>query len=527
MDLSWARIKEAVLGFWNKLSRPQRIITVVAPLAVAIALIVLLSWASQTQYVMLFTKLSDVEAGTITEELKELKVNYKLADNGSTILVPEQSAAEIRLQLANSGLPSQSKFSFDYLNTMHLGETDADRKLRYQLGLQTELETTLRFLNGVEDARVNITIPEQSLFVESQKETTAVATLKLMQGKTLSEEQIRSVANLLVGSVEGLQLENITIIDTDGNYLSDVLGENYNSNRLTEVQFQMQRLREENIRRSVQSMLDQVYGPGKTVVRINAELDFDNVKITRQIHGPGAVVSEQKTSEVTANGIDAGGIPGVTENGIPNYLTPTDDTTYYSSATSETINHEPDTTQEEQETSPGKIKRLSISVMADDETVTQEQLDPFQAAVASAAGYNPERGDQIQVALIPFDKSALLQAQADRERAEQRQRLMYYALAVAAVLFLIGLLVFLILRWRRNKRAEELALEEARLDELSSAELLDQLTGEEGEPGLGAQSVLSELEKQKQKIREAIESYAKNNPEEVARLMKTWLAEER
>ena len=188
----------------------------------------------------IFTKLSDVDAGAITTKLKDLKADYQLADNGSTIMVLQQSAADLRLQLASAGLPTQSKFSFDSLNTMHLGETDSDRKLRYVLGLQNELENTLKTLNGVQDARVHIVMPEQSLFVDSQKAATTAVTLKLVPGTKLSDDQVRAVANLLAGSVEGLKTENVTIVDTGGNVLSDVLGKSGDPNRLTGTQYQLQ-----------------------------------------------------------------------------------------------------------------------------------------------------------------------------------------------------------------------------------------------------------------------------------------------
>ena len=134
MNFSWAGIQESVKTFWNRLSSPQKIIMVLAPLMVAAALITLITWAGRTQYVAIFTKLNDADAGAISTKLKDMKADYQLADNGSTIMVAQQSAADLRLQLASAGLPNQSKFSFDSLNTMHLGETDADRKLRYVLG---------------------------------------------------------------------------------------------------------------------------------------------------------------------------------------------------------------------------------------------------------------------------------------------------------------------------------------------------------------------------------------------------------
>jgi len=452
MDFSWAGIQDSVKTFWNKLSNPQKIITVVAPLLVAVALISLITWAGTPQYVAIFSKLSDTDAAAILTKLKDLKADYKLEDNGSTILVPQQSSADIRLQLASAGLPQESKFSFDSLNTMHLGETDADRKLRYVLGLQNELENTLKALNGVADAHVNIVMPDPSLFVDSQKPATAAVTVKLVPGTKLGDDQVRAIANLMAGSVEGLQMENVTIVDTNGNVLSDAIGKSGDSQHMTGTQYQLQQLVEEDTRKSVQSMLDRVLGPNKTIVRINAVLDFDQIKRTTQTNGPGAVVSEQSSTENSSNAATtAGGTPGVSTNAAPTYPAGTPGGNTTSTKASATKNYQVDTTQEEQVVSPGAVKRLSVSVMADSDSITQAQLNQIQGIVASAAGVDQTRGDQIQVAAIQFNKTELQQEKAAMDAAQKRQQLVSYVeLGVAA---LVGLGFFLVLLRNRAKKA--------------------------------------------------------------------------
>lgn len=529
MDFSWAGIQQSVKTFWNRLSSPQKIITVLAPLLVAVALISLITWAGRPQYVAIFTKLSDVEAGEITTKLKDLKADYQLADNGSTIMVTQQSAADLRLQLASAGLPSQSKFSFDSLNTMHLGETDADRKLRYVLGLQNELENTLKTLNGVQDARVHIVMPEPSLFVDSQKAATTAVTLKLVPGTKLGDEQVRAVANLLAGSVEGLQTENVTIVDTSGNVLSDVLGKSGDPNRLTGTQYQLKQTVEEDTRKSVQSMLDRVLGSGRTVVRISASLDFNQVKRTIQTNGPGAVVSEQSSTESTTNGTTTGGTPGLTANGAPTYPTAAAGVNSTATKTNATKNYQVDTTQEEQVVSPGAVKRLSVSVMADADTVTQDQLDQIKTIVASAAGVDANRGDEIQVAAIAFNKTDLQQEKLAMESAQKRQQLVTYIEIGAAVLFGVFLMVMLLRsRSKKTRSGEMRSLNGSQPVSLAEAELImaQQMAEEEATLKFNQKSTKTAEELQKQKTKESVELYSRNNPDEVARLMKTWLSEE-
>lgn len=530
MDFSWAGIQQSVKTFWNKLSSPQKIITIIAPLLVAVALFSLITWAGTPQYVAIFTKLSDTDAAAIMTKLKDLKADYKLADNGSTIMVPQQSSADIRLQLASAGLPEASKFSFDSLNTMHLGETDADRKLRYVLGLQNELENTLKTLNGVQDARVHIVMPEPSLFVDSQKSATAAVTVKLVPATKLGDDQVRAIANLMAGSVEGLQPENVTIVDTSGNVLSDVLGKSGDSKRLTGTQYQLKQTVEEDTRKSIQSMLDRVLGSGRAVVRISATLDFDQIKRTKQTNGPGAVVSEQSSTETTTNGsTTAGGTPGLDANGAPTYPTGTQGGNSTSSKGNNTRNFQVDTAQEEQVVNPGSVKRLSVSVMADADTVTQAQLDQIKTVVASAAGVDQTRGDQIQVAAIAFNKTDLQQEKLAMENAQKRQQLVTYIEIGAAVLF--GLFFMMMLLRSRSKKARAGKMMDLNGSQpvslVDDAELLmDKRIAEEEAKVKIEKKARTVQELRKEKTKESIELYSRNNPDEVARLIKTWLSKE-
>lgn len=538
MDFSWAGIQKSFHEFWSKLSRPQKVITVAAPLVVAIALFSLLFWASRPQYVAIFTKLADTEAGAITTKLKDLKVDYQLADNGSTILVPQKQASEIRLELANAGLPQGSQFSWsESLNQMRVGETDADRRLRYTLGLQTELETTLKSLNGVQDARVHIVMPEPNLFIDNEKAATSAVTLKLEPGTQIGDDQVRAIANLLSSSVEGLKPDKVTIVDTSGNVLSDVLSKNTEPGRLTATQLQLQQSREDSIQQSVQSMLDRIY-PGKTVVRANVTLDFDQVTTNMVQNGPGAVVSEQNTSETSTNGTGAGTIPGVTPN-VPGYQTPTaNGSTSTSEKTSSTINYQVDTTQEQRIKNQGDIKYLSVSVMLDADSVSADETNQIETIVAAAAGIQESRGDQIQVAALPFDKTNLLQLEREFADAEQKEKLRFYAeLGAGALLGILFLILVLRMRSKRKREQDQFSLgfgKELQPVPLAAAEELllaqqqaQQQAEQEAELKIAQQRQKSSEEIQKQKIKEAVELYARNNPDEVARLVKTWLTEER
>lgn len=532
MNFSWAAIVESVRGFWAKLTQAQKVITIAAPLIVAIAFISLILWAGRPQYTPLFTKISETDAAAVRNKLVELKIPYQLADSGSTISVPAKQAAEARLQLASGGVPQGSKFSFDSLNQLHLGETDADRKLRYVLGLQDELANTLKTLTGVQDALVHVVMPEPSLFVDKEKAATAAVTLKLVPGTKMTDDQVRGVANLLAASVEGLQPENVTILDTSGNVLSDRITKQNSPTGLTGSQLQLQQATEEKIEKSVQSMLNSAFGVGSTIVRASASLNFDQVKEVSELHGPGATVSKQTTDEQATNGTSQGGVPGTTPNtgNVATYQQVGGATTSTSTKKSSTENFSPDKTQTERVVAPGTIKRLSISVMADQSRVDQAHLDQIKGIVASATGIDTTRGDNIQVAAIPFDTTAAQAQKAALAALEQKQRYFQYAeIASAALLGLFLLLFMLRSRARRKREAAGLLLNQANqpLSFNTAEELLlaQQRAEAEASAKLEQKKTKSAAEIEKQKIKEAVETYSKNNSDEVARLLKTWLSE--
>lgn len=538
MNFSFAEIINSLQNYWKKLTRSQQTVLVLAPLIVATALFVLIFWASRPQYVVLFNKLSNTEAGSITAKLTELSVGYKLSDNGSTILVPNKDASEVRLQLANAGLPKESTFSFENLDQMRIGDTDKDRRLRYILGLQNELEKTIEILDGMEYARVHIVMPEQSLFMEEQNDSTASVTIKTTYGVQLGEDQVRSIANLLAYSVEGLKIENVSIADTNGHVLSDILGKSSEPHRLTTNQMQVQQALEDNFQRSVQTMLDKVFGVGKTIVRINATLDFDQKRITSQISEDGAILSRQETQERSQNSTVTEGIPGEDPNvpeeeDAPGYVMDNEGNPLsISESSSLTENYQPSLIEEETVISPGQIRRMTVSVMADSDSVTDEQLINIESIVSSSVGIDEARGDLIQVARLPFNKTAVLEERAAMENAAQTQKLIFYAQIAGGV---IGSLILIIMVFRlssrRNTGFDQFEAQTGNKPvTLHEAEqfLANQMDAEkQAELKLARKKAKSPEMIEREKTRKEVEKYSHENPDDTARLVKTWLAEER
>ena len=515
MNLSLQRIATSLTGVWRKLDRRQKILTVAIPAVVLGLLLFLVWWASSPDYTPLFQgPLTASDAGDVTSKLKDLKIPYQLNDGGTTILVPKAQVAEVRIQLASAGIPKTGKFSFGTsLNTLQFGETDADRKLRVTLGLQDELETTLKTLSAVQDARVHLVMPDQSLFADQQKDPTAAVTVKLQPGSKLSDEQVRAIANLLASSVEGLKPEKVTIIDTDGQVLSDAISNPNDKSKLSVSQLQLQHTVEQDLERSAQSMLDRALGPGKSIVRVAGTLDFNQVETTKETYGPNVIRSQQASEETSTNGAGASGVPS--DPNIPGYATTTGSGVVVSKKTQTEQNYEVDKTQEHSITSPGSVQRLSVSVLLDAPTADKNTVQTVKDIVTSAVGLNTQRGDQIEVAAIPFNNKSL---QADQQAmADKAKRDMYTRYALAGAAGLIVLVLGVMLLAKNARRARAAALNRS----LGAAQVAAAHDREVDSANVPEQQL-----KQNDLKQQAEQALAKR-PEEVAGVIKVWLQEER
>lgn len=541
MNLSWTAVQNFFQKHWQKYTRTQKIILVGAPLLVAIVLFLLIFWASRPVYVPLFNKLSVVEAGAITAELQELNVPYKLENDGAAILVPEKQAAQVRLELANAGLPEASTFSFENLNQMRLGETKEDRQLRYLLGLQNELETTIQTLEGIEYARVHIVIPQPSLFAEEEKDATAAVTIKPTHNAKIGEDQVQAIINLLSHSVEGLNPQKVTVVDTNGKVLSEAFGTNGDLQGLTKKQLQLQHEVVNSIERSAQSMLNEVFGMGTTVVRAHATLNFDQTKIISATHEEGAIISREEIIEKTEGESNRGGVPGA--DGNTGYIFPEQNTQMSNSEKSSlTENYQPDVFQNETIISPGQIKRLTVSVIADADSISEYQIIDIENIVASAVGLDEGRGDEIQVARFIFNKTSKLERQkvldaAAKAAAQEEKILRYMQLGSGAfLLLLIGLLIFFRLRRKRKSNLEKnlLSMKDGEksitLKEmeqlLAQRRELEQKLEQEAKLKMAQKKIKTVEEIEREKLKKEVDRYINNNPDDVARLIKTWMAED-
>lgn len=522
---------------WNSLSPVRKGLLTASGVGLVAVLFLLNSWAGKTEYVTLYTNLDSSDSGAIVEQLRSQGISYELSASGSTIRVPAGRADELRVDFATQGLPQGGSVGFEIFEGNSFTATDFVQRLNFQRGLQGELSRTIETFPQVERARVHLVLPERSLFLEDQSPATASVVVALRPGRSLQTAEVSGIAHLVSGAVEGLTKENITVLDQMGTILFD--GQQMASNDglgLSGTQLTMQQEYERRIEADLQSMLDRALGPARSAVSVSAVLNFNKVETQRETfstpeNGIPRSTSTTQESYTTADGDGAGQIPGAVANvpGANANLPTTEDATGAAgtgtaySRTETTSNFEVDKTTTYEVTAPGRVERMSVSLLLD-ESVTELQATALQDSVAAAVGINVDRGDQVVVSRLPFDRTAVTEAQAAFEAAASSEQLLSYVrMGLPLLALLIGFIFFRLLVRSVNRRAVRA------FDVGGGVPALAMAGGAPGEVGqaVGAIRALPQPEEvRRSDLEVSIERMAKNNPESISEVVQAWLRED-
>ena len=524
--------KERYKNLWARFSKRQRYIMLGAALAILVAIIGLSAWyGNKPDMVPLFTNMEAKDAGEVAAKLKESKINYEVQETkqGTTILVPSKNVHDARLDLASQGLPRGNK-GFEIFDDSKLGVTEFQNKVNFLQALQGELTRTIEQIEAVEKARVHIVLPEDSLYKKNEKPATASIMLRLKPQAELSKKEIKGIVNLAANSIQGLKPENITIVDDTGKILNDPDENEENSvGAKTMTQLDMTKKVQDNIQKSIQTLLDQSLGEGRAFARVNVELDFDDRTIDKQIFTPvvddsGIIRSQQDVSE-SYNGTSTqpGGAAGVQSN-VPGYVAQNGNSNAEYSKKESTKNYEINEEKSKVVAAPGSIRRLNVAVLVNDD-VNATQQDSIMRTVSSAAGINQDRGDTISVEPLPFSTELRDRRAAEEQAAKDREDRIFY-MQIAAALLVLALIVGAIMMRRRKKQQELAALEEQkRLEEEEKARLAAE-RAERVDAGEVGEEELTEEEQRHLTEKQTLQQLIDQKPAEVAMLIKTWLSED-
>ncbi len=329
---------------WAKTSLVQRVLLMVILLACGAATVALIGWAREPHMALLYTGLEPDEASRIVDKVRDAGVQFELADGGTTVRVPAADVYSLRLTMASSGLPEGGHKGYKILDDAKIGTSPARERINYIRAIEGEIAKSIIMLSAVTYARVHIALPENTLFKKAQSGTATVA-LKIRGAWSLGPGNVAAIVNMVAGAVEGLQPENVVVVDEQSNLLSGEgqTGEMARSNNVLDYRARV----EQYFSDKAESMLAAVLGPGRASVRVSAEIDtISQSQTTTLVPGDAAMLSEKTETSSTTPG-DGDGAPPTTE-------TENIDNTY---AVSQTI--------ERQETPAGQVTSLTVAVLVD------------------------------------------------------------------------------------------------------------------------------------------------------------------
>ncbi len=396
---------------------------------------------------MLYSDLSDSERAQVAGALDKAAIAYTIDNSTGAITVAEDDLYKARMLAASDGAIATPETGLQMLDKLPMGASRTMEGDRLRAARERELELTIAEIDGVEAVRVHLAEEQKSVFVRDAMPPTASVMLKLKQGRQLSDSQTTAIVNLVAGSVPGLNLDAVKVIDQHGRLLSAQGG---GDNDRLELQARM----EEKLRQQLDQLLTPMLGAGNFSSEIQVELDMDQVTSARESYDKAGVVRSetQAQSQSTSPAAGASGVPGVLSNTPPPATTaqpgaPTGTPTAAPSGaapangeSSSTKNYELGREVAVSNASPGKVKRLSVAVALSAATMKKAKpadIDQIKQLVSAAVGADTTRGDQVAVQVRAFEPVTLA--------PEPFYTAPWFAMVVRNAVALIGVLLVLLL----------------------------------------------------------------------------------
>lgn len=451
-------------------------------------------WANKTQFKAAYTGLTKEDAAAVLERLKESNTPYRLTGDGTTIMVPEEIVYDVRLTMAGEGIPKGGGVGYEIFDKTEFGTTEFVQKINNNRALQGELARTIKAFDEVNNARVMIVLPKDSVFVEEIKKPSASILLEL--NSDLDKEKVTAIAHLVASSIQDLTPELVTIVDTTGRILFEGKSEDeqakIDAENLADAQYQYKVRFEENLTTRVQTMLERIVGKDKAIVRVTSEMDFSQKSLNEEIYDPlergGEFIRSRKNR--------AEKVIQITEDvGIPSSVNPITDenqgekTNERVSKSDDTVNYEISKQVVATSKPMAVLKRLSVAAVIDgkyefqeDETGerkrvyqprSDQEMKQFENIVARAMGYNEERNDQVSMECFPFASIDDL-AQARPELTGWKMVQKEYGRLIANLLLVLILFLFVIRPIIRTVKDIKVTIEQEALPGPEDMELLEE-----------------------------------------------------
>jgi len=417
---------------------------------------VALTWSvlSPAPQRILYSELGDNERVGVVASLDKAGIAYQIDNNTGTLTVAEDDLYRARMLVAQDGALAVPDATTS-LDSLPLGASRTLEGERLKAAREHELQLTIQEIDGVEGVRVHLAEGNKSVFVRDEAAPSASVMIRMAKGRQLSDGQVAAIINLVAGSVPGMSADAVRVVDQRGRLLSE--GGGAETDRI-----ELQGRLEEKLRAQVDTLLLPMLGAGNFSSEIQVELDMDQVTSAREKYDKDGVVRSESQAQSQASGAagQAGGVPGQLSNTPPPATTvkpgapqggqptpaPSQSTTNGESSATRT--YELGREVSVANSSPGKIKRMSVAVAISQEAMKKAKpgdIEQIKSLVAAATGIDPQRGDQIQVLVRPFEPA--------EDTALPFYEAPWFAMVVRSVVALLAVLLVLLMGVRPLVRA--------------------------------------------------------------------------
>lgn len=516
--------------FWSSRTKRQKTTYIGSAIAIIGLAAFITFFMSKTEFVPLYKDVSRAEIGRIKEELDAQGVQSQIAPGGTSILVPKERVDDLLVTLAAAGFPNSGTIDYSFFSqNAGFGTTDNEFNMIKLSAMQTELANLIKGIQGVKDANVMITLPTQSVFLnEAVQSASAAIMLNTEPGHQFTEPQITALYNLVSKSLPNLSTDDIVIMNQYSEYFDLKSGSNTSGANVVD-QMELKKTIERDLQRKVQMMLGTMVGQDKVIVSVTTDIDFkqenrqENLVDRVDEDLDSLAISVQRITEsFSGNGATAGGVPAgedPTDN-ITNYVEG-DTTNGDYERLEETINNEVNRIRKDIVESPYKIRDIGIQVMVEPpdvndltsaDTVTGDIRSILQTIISTSIDKSylpadiPEQYWDEKIAI----SSQVFNGKMVSAQESQQTAIPWWAYAIGASL-LVVIAILAIAYFRKRKREQEME---------------ESIVIEEQREALNVDDINTEQETEATLRRKQLEKMAKEKPEEFAKLLRTWIAED-
>lgn len=406
----------------------KQILAILLAAGAAVAGLTMFSrWNRERDFRPLYSELSQEDAGAVLAKVRESGSDFRLSENGTTVLAPSTKVAELRLQMAAAGVPKSGRIGFELFDKSNFGASDFTEQVNYHRALEGELERSVMALAEVEQARVHITFAKDSVFLETRQPAKASVLVKLRSGAQLSAQNVAAICQLTASAVDGLAPESVSVVDMRGNLLNRARrtspGEDGD---VSEAVLDYRQKIERDLLAKINGTLAPLLGDDKFRATASVDCDLTSAEQSDENFDPtkSVMVSSQKTEDLsggstTSGGSATSGVPGTASN-LPAPAPRPGETSRGVTRRTENISYQSSHTVRRLKVPQGAVKRLSVALLVDStvrvegagatakrivEAPSAERLKTIHDLVAGVIGFSAERGDQLVVETLPFEST--------------------------------------------------------------------------------------------------------------------------